>query len=50
MVVVQYREKFLDHFVTLFENCYEVEILSYLFSKVDDTDPMFMIYFLNKVY
>lgn len=48
-VIIQYREKFIDHYVTLFLNHFEKPVLSYLASKSDTIDPSLMIHFLNKV-
>lgn len=49
LVITQYREKFIDHFVILFNNHHEKAVLSYLASKVESIDPSLMIHFLNKV-
>lgn len=48
-VTIQYREKFMDHFVLLFLNHFEKPVISYLAQKTDEIDPSLMIHFLNKV-
>jgi hypothetical protein len=48
-MIIQYREKFLDHFVLLFCNHYEQPVLVYLASKVDHIDPFLQIQFLGKI-
>ncbi|KAJ3306250.1 Negative elongation factor C/D [Kappamyces sp. JEL0829] len=48
-VIIQYREKFVDHFVLLFNYHFEKPVLSYLASKADSIDPSLQIHFLSKV-
>lgn len=45
---MQYREKFVDRFVLLFQNQHEKAVLQYLACK-DQIDPSLIVYFLNKV-
>ncbi|KAJ3274220.1 Negative elongation factor C/D [Terramyces sp. JEL0728] len=49
LVVIQFREKFLDHFVLLFHLNFGKQILSYLAQKAEAIDPSLIVYFLNKI-
>jgi hypothetical protein len=46
---IQYRQRFLDHFVHMFRYYYEKPVLSYFVQQVESIDPTLIIYFLDKV-
>jgi hypothetical protein len=48
-IKVQYRERFLDHFVHMFRYYFEKPILLYFVEHADSIDPVYAIYFLDKV-
>ena len=49
LVILKYKESFLNHFVLLFHLGMELVILRYFSAKADSIDSLLIIYFVDKV-
>nr|KAJ3414735.1 Negative elongation factor C/D [Polyrhizophydium stewartii] len=49
LVVIQFRERFLDHFLMLLKVGFVVPVFQYLLSKADNIDDSLMLYFISKL-